>query len=113
MHWSLFAVIPVILATALGALPRLRLRVWLFSIALVAFVEILAIGNPAPNWEHRHAVALWILGVLAPWVISALFLVLAKYPRRHLLVAMSFLIVYFVSLFVCLAIGDGLGLIPQ
>lgn len=113
MHWTLFVAVPVILAIALGTFPQLRLRIWFLVIAVVAFVEILITGNPGPNWNDRHALAFWFLGIVGPWLISAIFLFLARYPRRHLLIAFGFAPVYLISALVCLVVGDGLGLIPQ
>lgn len=113
MHWSVFAMVPFMLALALGAMPRLGWRNCLTAIAAVAVIEILVIGNPGPHWETRHAIALWGLGIVAPWLVSGVFLFVVRTRNSRLLTSVGLVVVYFVALAVFLGIGDAMGLIPQ
>lgn len=113
MLWPLFVAAPLVLAVGLSLLPRLSNRAWLYIIAAIAIFETMVLGNPDAAWEVQHVLALWLLGVLGPWLLSAVFLRVAHYPRRPVSTACGFAVVYFILLAAGLFAGDGLGLIPQ
>ena len=113
MLWIVFLAAPIVIALALATVTRVPKYQWLTGFAVIAAFECILIGKPSHSWEVTHVLSAWVLGNIFPWGMAGLYLWLAPYPRRAILVASVLPVIYTIALVIGLVVGDMSGLIPQ
>jgi hypothetical protein len=112
MLWLLFLFVPIALAIFIAmSNVTAKSSFLLITILSIIFVESLAVVIVLHTWRIEDVVSIVFFGVLAPWAnVMALGRIIPRKTTRGV-VALMLTFAYAVTLVLCLAVADMLGLL--